>query len=71
MHTTNGRAQTCWMQEVSLHGILPMTFSSYNRQLLKKSTWIEMLLLQSPFSLRGWGQGEIEKVPLADVIKDK
>lgn len=30
-----------------------------------------MLLLQSPFSLMGWGQGEIEQVPLADVIKDK
>lgn len=32
---------------------------------------MENLLLQSPFSLRGWGQGEMEKVPLADVIKDK
>lgn len=30
-----------------------------------------ILLPQSPFSLAGWGQGETEKVPSADVIKDK
>lgn len=36
-----------------------------------KKNYLEMLLLRSPFSLRGWGQGEIEKVPSADVIKNK